>query len=78
MLEGSGFGPGLPGYLFYKGTFSGPLALFEIELLISTQLLDIKTEGNGQTLPMWQECKLKLQALPRHIQRPFWANFRFP
>lgn len=51
MLEGSGFGPGIPGHLFYKGTFLGPLALFSIELLISGQILDTKTEVNGQTPP---------------------------
>jgi hypothetical protein len=34
MLKGSGFGPGIPGYLFYKSTFLGPFALFKIELSI--------------------------------------------
>ena len=54
MLKGSGFGPGIPGHLSYKGTILGLLTPFEIELSISTQLLDTKPEGNGQTLLVWQ------------------------
>ncbi len=63
MLEGSGFGPGIPGHLFYKGTILGPFAPFQIELSISAQLLDTKLKKMDKHYLYGKSASVKIDSL---------------